>query len=222
MDVRTLGAGSSVQEATQDWNWKRGYARHPWRLRGWHLLLFFALMYFGWQALANLLGHTRFARNQLDGEWVGLIEVQEHQAVMGVGKMLSLRRAAVRYFVEPTDAFLGEYGCEGQITFAGEAGRHYTRINLINFDSIQVGDRMVKQLKGNFTRACIHLGTQVDPEGKQLHEVTCGIHGTFYPGAITLTGESGSMMEERTFRGVLHRGSDADYEALVRLLPVAH
>lgn len=140
------------------------------------------------------------------GEWVGKMQISgiyvpnPNPDVFVQNPQPVHKDAVIRFKLSITDSFLKKYGGRGELTIAGEKPQ-----------AIEVKDLWPENTPGDDT---LRTGIWVLGPADGNDPVSGGFDGTFKPGTLTLkrtiTVSLGYVMD-----GVLHKGSDADYQALV-------
>lgn len=149
------------------------------------------------------------------GEWVGKMQISgiyvpnPNPDVFVQNPQPVHKDAVIRFKLSITDSFLKKYGGSGELTIAGEKPQ-----------AIEVKDLWPEHTPGNSaddTGSTLRTGIWVLGPADGNDPVSGGFDGTFEPGTLTLkrtiTVSLGYVMD-----GVLHKGSDADYQALVNQL----
>jgi hypothetical protein len=141
---------------------------------------------------------TPASKNELRGEWVGHLDID---GMLEPDQKDLKKRAVIRFNLKITDSFLEKYGGRGELTIEGEKPQ-----------SIEVRDLwpQSRPKDGTFDTG-IWLDTYTPKSKNDLF--SGGFKGVFKPGSLSLErdDQGGYAM-----KGVLQKGSDADYEALVK------
>ena len=174
----------------------------PMGITGW-LLLIFILGLFAWMSRRQLTnaaaGHLPPSKNSVAGEWVGTVDITDgYKQYVGdtPGKHT---KAAIRFTLVMYDSFVERYAGKGEITIQGEAQPRQLHITKLQpDDNGRIGGTMV----GDWGYG---------DSGKDAAGHT--IKGWFKPNELSF-GQTDGL----EFHGVLHKGTDADYEALCKIL----
>ena len=137
--------------------------------------------------------------DSIRGEWVGRMQIS---GIYDPDLRDIQKDAVIRFNLNITDSFLKKYGGRGELTIAGEKPL-----------AIEVRDLWPETAPDDSSfRTGIWLTGQSNNNGND--PVSGGFKGTFQPGALSLK-RTINVNLGYVMQGVLHKGTDADYESLV-------
>ncbi|AEU38476.1 hypothetical protein [Granulicella mallensis] len=161
------------------------------------LFLVFALM--NRDLISGWFSHvTPAPADSIRGEWVGKMQIS---GIYDPNLRDIQKDAVIRFNLNVTDSFLKKYGGSGELTIAGETPQ-----------TIEIRDLWPETSPGDNT---LRAGIWLDGPTRDNDPISGEFKGTFEPGILSLK-RTINVSLGYVMQGVLHKGTDAEYEALLK------